>query len=258
MKEVKLRYKKSYVAFLDVLGFKKLVYSKKLEDKKKIELYLNEVRRSLERFKNIRSKQIIGSITISDSIILTVPFAGTEKDNIHNLRQLCIAILGIQRRLSKENIWIRGAITCGQTHFDEANNQVVGPAYIDAYLLEENIAKYPRVILDTKIIKELDFQNSSDLINEINNANYSSSARYQGDVLYDWIKRPSFLAQLEKDIPLFIDYMTRNVSDLETVFEHIENNVQQDISLYSKFQWVSKYAMTITDDEALLNRLVQI
>jgi hypothetical protein len=36
-------YKKSYVAFLDVLGFKNLVFSKKEENKEKIEKYLGIV-----------------------------------------------------------------------------------------------------------------------------------------------------------------------------------------------------------------------
>lgn len=256
--KVNLNYEKSYVAFLDVLGFKNLVYSQKQEDRRKIEFYLNEVQESLERLKKVSSKQKIGSITISDSVILTIPFGDNPSDSVNNLRQLCIAILGIQRRLSKKNIWIRGAVSCGDSHFDGTNNQIVGPAYIDAYLLEETIAKYPRVILDTRIIRELSFNNSTDLINEVNSLNLTNPNRYKEDVLYDWNRRASFLAQLEKDIPLFIDYMSRDIEDLQAVLLFIEDNVRKNISLFKKFQWVSKYVRTITDDNNLLKKFFQI
>ncbi len=41
--DYRINYEKSYVAFLDVLGFKNLVYSKIDSDKKKIETYFATV-----------------------------------------------------------------------------------------------------------------------------------------------------------------------------------------------------------------------
>jgi Neuraminidase (sialidase) len=180
--DFELNYEKSYVAFLDVLGFKQLVYSKKQEDKEKIELYLKTVSEVLNGFKRIPSKKIIGSIVISDSIILTVPFGDNKTEQIFNLRQLCIAILSLQRKLLVRDIWIRGAISYGDTYFDNVNNQIVGSAYVDAYLLEEKMAKYPRVILDNRIIKELNCHNASCLINQINQIPINDFQFYTKDV----------------------------------------------------------------------------
>lgn len=255
--QYKLKYEKSYVAFLDVLGFKKLVYSTKSEDKKKIELYLKTVAQALETLKQIPSKKEIGSIVISDSIILTVPFGENENENTHNLRQLCISILSIQRKLVNHDIWIRGAVSCGETYFNEQNNQIVGSAYIDAYLIEENMAKYPRVILDNKMIKELKCKNSSCLINKINRHNQNNRG-YLGNVLYDWNNSYNLDVMLEKDIPLFIDYIPRERKPMLKVIQSIEKNIQQNLELYNKFIWVSKYLMTITKDRALINRLHEI
>lgn len=255
--QYKLKYEKSYVAFLDVLGFKKLVYSTKNEDKKKIELYLKTVAQALETFKQIPSKKEIRSIVISDSIILTVPFGDTESENTHNLRQLCIAILSIQRKLVNNDIWIRGGISYGDTSFNESRNQIVGSAYIDAYLLEEKMAKYPRVILDNKIIKELKCKNSSCLINKINKHNQNNPL-HLGNVLYDWNNSYNLDVMLEKDIPLFIDYMQLERKSMLKVIQFIEKNTQQNLELYNKFKWVSKYLITITKDRALINRLHEI
>jgi hypothetical protein len=250
-----LNYTKSYVAFLDVLGFKKLVYSK---NTKKITLYLKIVREAIDNLKLIDSNKDIGSIVISDSIILTMPFGENVHDSLNNLRQLCIAILLIQRELVLHDIWLRGAISFGDTHFDKTQNQIIGNAYIDAYLLEEKLAKYPRVILDNRIIGELKYKNSSELIKKLNTLDSDKPDNF-GNVLYDWNNSFNLDVLLEKDIPLFIDYMLKN--DRKTVLKIIkfmEKHISQNIELYSKFQWVSKYMMTIIRDRSLLNRLHEI
>ena len=63
-----ITYEKSYVAFLDVLGFKNLVFSKSKEDKEKLEKYFGIVNSAIEYLESIPSKKDIGSIIISDSI----------------------------------------------------------------------------------------------------------------------------------------------------------------------------------------------
>lgn len=255
--DFELRYEKSYVAFLDVLGFKKLVYSKKKEDREKIELYLKTARETLNRLKEIPSKKIIGSIVISDSIILTVPFGDNETEHIDNLRQLCIAILSLQRKLLVKDIWIRGAISFGDTHFDDTNNQIIGSAYVDAYLLEEKMAKYPRVILDNRIIKELNCHNSSCLISKINKHLSSDLRSYTKNVLYDWSNSFNMNVILEKDAPLFIDYLISDRQAILRIIRLIEQKCQ-NIELYSKFKWVANYLMTVTNDQKLINRLHEI
>jgi hypothetical protein len=255
--QYKLNYEKSYVAFLDILGFKKLVYSSKKEDKTKIELYLQTINKAIETLKEIPSKKSIGSIVISDSIILTVPFGEDKDENINNLRQLCIAILSIQRKLVEHDIWMRGGISCGDTFFNEATNQIVGSAYIDAYLLEEKMAKYPRVILDNKIIKELQCENSTQLIDKINNYKKNNPS-HLGNVLYNWSNAYNLNVSLEKDIPLFIDYMVDDKETIRKMIQLIEKNTCQNIEVYDKFKWVAKYLMTITEEQALINKLYEI
>jgi len=59
-----ISYEKSYVAYLDVLGFKNLVMSKNKKDKLKLEQYFGIVNSAIEYLKQIRSKKNIGSIII--------------------------------------------------------------------------------------------------------------------------------------------------------------------------------------------------
>ena len=165
-----INYVQSYVAFLDVLGFKELVYGKKAEDKEKLEKYFHHIEEFIIYLKTtpIKSDLDIGYIVISDSIIITVKHCQSNDENIKILRHLCIAIAFLQSLLSVLDIWLRGGISSGETYFDEKNHQIIGKAYIEAYLLEEKLVSNPHVVLDNKIINELGFKNSDELIDKIN------------------------------------------------------------------------------------------
>lgn len=252
----RIKYKDSYVAFLDVLGFKNLVFSKDDKSITKLNIYFDIVDRVINYLKRINEKQKIGYIVISDSIIFTIPQSTDKEENIDNLRQLCIAVGFMQVTLAVEDIWIRGAISSGKTYFDKDNNQIVGPAYINAYLLEEKQSIFPRIILDNKIIKELKFENSQAFINKINlmhenGLDYENCGKF---ILFDWSQNN----KLEKDIPLFIDYLSFFLKEdkltnkeiiRDKVIENIENNIYLNTSLYSKFKWVSEYFYTIVKNQ---------
>lgn len=248
----RIKYEDSYVAFLDVLGFKNLVFSKLKDSKKKLNIYFNILDKVIKYLKKIDEKKEIGYIVISDSIILTITQGTDKSQKINNLRQLCIAISFLQSALSVEDIWIRGAISSGETYFDKINNQIVGPAYINAYLLEESLSKYPRVILDNKIIKELEFNSSQDFIDEFNEKKQGglNFTNCGSNILFDWYSN----IELEKDIPLFIDYLSFFLKETDElnkteirnkVIDNIESNIYSNTSLYEKFKWLAKYFSNI-------------
>lgn len=81
-------YKNSYIAFLDVLGFKKLVFSESV----KIEEYFQIIKDDIASLKTIDSKKQINYIVISDSIIISIEQNRDKNQSIENLRQLCIAV----------------------------------------------------------------------------------------------------------------------------------------------------------------------
>ena len=257
-------YEKSYVAFLDVLGFKNLVFSNSKESKEKLNDYFNSIKKIITYLKKLPIKKEIGYITISDSIILTVPQSNNKSENIKILRQLFIAIGFLQAGLAARDIWIRGAVSSGDTYYNSNNNQIVGPAYINAYLLEESLAIYPRVVIDNKIIKELDFVNSSDFIDNINKKHegYLDFANCGKTILYDWEN-----SQIEKDIPLFIDYLSFCVHNKENtnafnlgekILDNIEQNIYNNTSLYKKFKWVSSYFSSIIENRDEVNLKIHL
>lgn len=232
-----MEYKNSYVAFLDVLGFKKLVFSKSEEDKKKIENYFEIINDEIDKLKEIQSKEQINYIVISDSIIITVEQNEDKNQNIDNLRQLCIAVGKIQYRLALHNLWLRGGISSGETYIDGNDKQIVGAGYINAYLLEENHAIVPRVIIDNKIVGELKLESSDELISKIN------GQREQYLFVWNWFHNNTI--KIEKDIPLFINYFYNiNDEDIVNIMSNIQGSIYGEISLYKKFKWVADYLVS--------------
>ena len=240
-------YIDSYVAFLDVLGFKQMVMGREND---KIDKYFEIVNKRIEEFKNIDNKRMIGNIVISDSVILTVKKKSKAEDNRKLLRQLCIAVSKIQKSLAIDDIWLRGAITTGDTYFNQVKNQIVGPAYINAYDLEENVAKYPRVILENKIFLDLNFDTSSEFINNIN---MSSANEIRDIALYDWRKNV-FASKhtIDQDVIFFIDYLEslmRNPEEFNAVYKNIKKNMYLDTRVSVKYRWVIDYLYTVLNRE---------
>ena len=246
MKEVTLNYKERYVAFLDILGFEKMVHDNNTEA---INSYLKSVSEGIKSVNDVYfndKKRTIESIVISDSIILSIEKNKDHSKSLLDLLQLCISVAMIQSILAEKNIWLRGGISCGDTHFDQSNHQIIGPAYIAAYNIEQNISKYPRVVLDSKIIKELDFTNAEELITALNTRSNNNH------ILYSWKNQYS----IKQDIPLFIDYFgfflgnsdfSRDTKDLHLnqTIDNISNSIYTNMSAYAKHKWSAEYLNSV-------------
>ncbi|MFY4857737.1 hypothetical protein ACOTVL_04715 [Aliarcobacter butzleri] len=245
--KVGIQYEDSFVAFLDILGFTNFVLNNNTD---KINLYLEKVEEMIyqlkESIKHIPYCKNINFIVISDSIIISIP--KNNKNDIHILQTLCFAIYTLQGYLSSSDIWLRGAISSGETYFNQEKNQIIGKGYINAYLLESKISN-PQVILDNKMIKELGFINSRDFINTINDDSINLG------ILYNW----NGVNYIKKDFPLFIDYFQFYFNNdyiensgvaifaIEEIVNYIENNIYSHTNLYSKYKWIANYTLSLID-----------
>jgi hypothetical protein len=164
------------------------------------------------------------------------------------------------------NIWLRGAISSGDTYFDSEHNQIVGPAYVAAYTLQETIAKTPRVIIDSKIIHELGCESAYDLIDNINEVSQGrlSYRNWESPILHKWSDTNMILT---RDIPLFIDYLSpfviNETFNLVELIEIIKANLYEDINLYNKYRWVADYLTVIclnytNSDEQIITKAMDI
>lgn len=152
-------YNTYYIAFLDMLGFKRLVnnesnlnYILKIFEKITHD-YLVNSKVTDEHGKSILSSErthIITTKIISDSICLYI-----DAENEQELMYLIFACSLIQWELAnlETPIFLRGSIVKGKLFSD--GNIIFGPGLTKAYLLEEQNARVPRIIMTNDILLPL-------------------------------------------------------------------------------------------------------
>ena len=156
----KAEYNNYYIAFLDLLGFKEIVRTKNCSE-------------ILEIFKEVKARYNFVNVTDEDNPIPLIPGDKINyrimsdsiciyiKDDIkYALSVLIILCTNFQERMLKLDvpILVRGAIFHGELYSED--EIFFGKGLSEAYILEENIAQYPRIIIPMNIID--DFSGISD------------------------------------------------------------------------------------------------
>jgi hypothetical protein len=168
-----LKYENRLIAFIDILGFKEIVRSSKEDDSKieflysvldylkswetseswnsqLVEIEEDAQKKGVENF-DIRDKT--NSTSFSDSIVVSVKV----DNNVNEVASTLIANLAcIGATLFEKGILFRGGLTIGNLIHNE-NGTVFGQGLIDAYQLESNNAKFPRIVLSDKLLKQLNY-----------------------------------------------------------------------------------------------------
>jgi len=148
-------YKDRFVAYIRILGFQEII-------KRSVgpggHITPGEILHALEVPKPVESAQILGRIgdisesghrisTFADSIAITVqPTAPGLLHLLHN-----VAKIGFRLIRLKTPVLCRGGIIRGLVYHD--GQVIFGPALDEARALEEERAKYPRVILSEEVVR---------------------------------------------------------------------------------------------------------
>lgn len=143
-----INYQNRVVFFFDILGFRDLIETnQKVKGSDCTTIY--EVFNFIDNFyqdeideKYSETKQIT---FFSDSVIIS--FVEDEPDQVFKT-VADIQILLVN--LVLKGIVMRGAISYGQLFHNE--KFLFGPAFVEAYLIETNKAKYPRIVCESSII----------------------------------------------------------------------------------------------------------
>ena len=144
-------YEDRIVAFVDILGFKDLVDSSK-DDVKVLRNITSALSTLYEWIWQWEADGVDSSFAFtqfSDSVVLSA-LADTQ-DSFEMLLQLMLGIVDIAY---SNGIIVRGGISRGKLIHDR--EMVVGPAMVDAYLLENTIAKYPRIVISEELKNEFE------------------------------------------------------------------------------------------------------
>lgn len=142
------------VAFIDILGFKKIVTSACSDQNSKekldslISLLESVVPEIDSHVSSTVPKHLIPDhIYISDSIILSAPLSDTSMQNYDGLSIIVMRCIQLTHRLLNEGYLVRGGISIGKTWHTKSN--IVGIAYQEAFELEKDHCN-PNILLSSK------------------------------------------------------------------------------------------------------------
>ena len=147
-----MEYEDRVVIFLDVLGFSNFTNytgSTQINQLKKIEKvnnYLEMLHKYFNSKNAIAKSRMVTSF--SDSIVVSIKVEDIDDFDIEVLEIYYLLINSIMK-----GFLIRGAIVYGK--LIHTKDIIFGTALVDAYNRESKIAKYPRVIIDDAIYRDL-------------------------------------------------------------------------------------------------------
>ena len=144
-------FEERFIAFVDIIGFKEIV--KNAKDNEEYQKRISGVLNYIAKIKNDNyhgkwaQYGINNDVSVfSDSIVISYP---CDRD-YDGLFHLLMDLIYLCFTLIQNDIYIRGGITVGEVIHDQ--NISWGPAFVEAYKLEEENAIYPRIIIDKKAI----------------------------------------------------------------------------------------------------------
>lgn len=232
-------YEERVCCFIDILGWKSKVEGIELGDPLMdvILAALTEIEnhwrgKSLEFYLANTSREVT---IFSDSVVVSALL--TEDISIESI---LIDILHMQMTMLPRGMWLRGAVTYGQLY--HTKDRVFGPALNEAYRLESEVAKYPRVILDHSLLKVYDSHSSPHKSQSLYRIIESGICFKDTD---DYYFIDQFVAAINElnDPPIdYVEYLYQvgmHVSDLRKKADQ-EPDPKIKVSLTKKAEWTEK------------------
>ncbi|WP_147364319.1 hypothetical protein [Burkholderia pseudomallei] len=229
------QYEDRIVLFLDFLGFKELVDRTTREPG-----FLKRLIRAMDVISEIGSDdaELFKSQRLtqfSDSVVIS--YLVTERSAVFwLLYDIAIHVV----RLAELGFLVRGGMTVGPVY--HSSRHVVGPAMNEAYRLESQIAKYPRVVIDPKVLQ---------IARRARNENHSAHEEEgyarafmtedaDGQFFFDYVSWDSVVHVVGGDNDLYGDYLGALGTLIRDGLRHDQPGVQE------KYLWLQqRYAAAI-------------
>lgn len=154
------QYTNCYIAFLDILGFKELIKTRTCDEL--CEIFTTKMKKHIgavyKGTDEILSMDNVKVKVMSDSICFFID--SSVRNALFGLTITCATFQNELMKMSPP-ILCRGAIVKGDLFWD--GDVIFGSGFVDAYLMEEKNAKFPRIIMTMETIQSAQ-KNTADVI----------------------------------------------------------------------------------------------
>jgi hypothetical protein len=152
-----LPYSERVLAFIDILGRSEIVVDEPSVERVARAIFTVHRENDMHTFaaRLVEADSAVCVTSFSDCVVLSCDAASNAA-----VQSLLYRVCRLYVELLKEGFVCRGAVVVGRaSHQDIA---VVGPALIEAYKLERDVAVYPRIILRDVDLPRLDYERGRD------------------------------------------------------------------------------------------------
>ncbi|NQU68474.1 MAG: hypothetical protein HQ510_11070 [Candidatus Marinimicrobia bacterium] len=251
---IKFEYKNCFVAFLDILGFRTKVMETK-DSSKNLEMLIEALKisgsfpsggKKVSSEKGENRTISVQTRFFSDTMVLFL------QEDPRDLSHLFLMTRYLQDSLWKNGICLRGAITIGDMYWtDDEKDITIGPALIEAYQLESEIAIFPRIIISEGLNNYIDVRNpSSEPFSQNcqlkNMLRLDSDGTYFLDLLNLHITRAKDEHLVSNAGTFTIQWTTNSDSNYENIIQIVDSIIERnrnskDPKIKQKYRWLENY-----------------
>ncbi|MDM8752799.1 hypothetical protein [Morganella morganii] len=225
-------HRKSYCAFLDVLGFSARIsasYINGTEDALLAEFH-HILTKSLSSLEEDTDESMLYFKSFTDNVVLAHPDFSSEMESEFGL--ILFPIREYQFKMALNGFFIRGGLAVGQLFMDK--NSVYGAALLESYRLESNVAVNPIVVLCDDTMKMVD-------------EHLKYYAKGDAPQLRDVLKGPDGRYFINYLMECIIDGVYEEYIDTKSLIRH-KHQIEKALKAYatiptvfSKFSWLASY-----------------
>lgn len=225
----------SIVCFTDILGFSSLVAQ--TTNISQGNILLRDLHKVLNKqYSSMREMNPNGQFkTFTDNVILAYPISEAYDGGEMATGGILMSFIEYQLNMVLKEYFVRGGISNGLYYGD--SDFAYGPALIEAYNLESNIAIYPRIILNEAMVKLL--------VKQLKYYGKFTNAPQYHHVLKDeddkcFLNYLVLLHEIYEEDRDFKSYI-RNIQKHKQIVENKLVSFNGDDKLYPKYEWVAQY-----------------
>lgn len=213
-------YSKKLVAFFDVLGSRELIRASETQPELATHMLdaLKQIANPESNLPNFRAS------TFSDCTCISVDDTPDSRLLVcSSLAQMSFAMFGLGYPL-------RGAIVVGDIHHD--SGLLIGPALVEAYVLESRVALYPRIILSPSFsYQPIGYAKELDLLRQ----------DFDGFWFVNFLSRP-FINELSRQHGVDASTVPKTI---ENVIKGLEARASKRPDILPKIGWLRSYSKQI-------------
>ncbi len=218
--------RKKIIAYIDILGFKKYIEETTQCSNQ------NDLYRILFKFKDLANTHPLArpdrqSTHFSDLLVISVKIDKRSIiDLINDLNELVHTFIS-------SKLLLRGIILKGNILHD--NGIIFGPGLINAYLLEKEKVKFPRIIVEKSIVEEFNLETEamSNLLSYGGSKKLLSIDPFDNEYFINYFaKYIDHIKLMQPKKGIFTDTF------LELIYTGLKND---DAGIRSKYQWMADW-----------------